>query len=123
MNGYRRTRGVLSGLCLAARLNLAVGCTLLPAAAMAQSVVNPTTLQFTSSPDHNTVTNGTPVVSGYTLSFYALGGGRVQRHCASAAQHFVEGVSGNDEDRQCAHVALMEGLRPRRIRLRCRPRS
>jgi len=50
-------------------------------------------------------------------------GGRVQRHCASAAQHFVEGVSGNDEDRRCAHVALMEGLRPRRIRLRCRPRS
>ena len=74
MNGYSRTRGVLSGLCLAAvLLGLTIGFTLLPGVARAQSVVNPTTLQFTASPDHNTVTNGTPVVSGYTLSFYDVG--------------------------------------------------
>ena len=52
----------------------AVRSTSAASAAAAQTVVNPTTLQFTASPDHNTVTNGTPVVSGYSLSFYAVGG-------------------------------------------------
>src|SRR4029077_12011379 len=39
---------------------------------------------------------------------------RVQRHRASAAQNFIEGVSSNDEDRRCTHVALMENPRLRR---------
>ena len=39
-------------------------------------------------------------------------GSRVQRHCAPAAQNFVERVSGNNEDRRCAHLPLMQASGP-----------
>ena len=41
----------------------------------AQTVTNPTTLQFTASPDHNaTTSDGQALVSRYDLSFYTVGG-------------------------------------------------
>src|SRR5260370_21566049 len=44
-----------------------------PAAVHAQTI-NPTTVQFTASPDHNaTASDGTPVVSSYELEFYLIG--------------------------------------------------
>lgn len=46
---------------------------LAPAALRAQSVVNPTTLEFTPSSDHSATVNGTASVSGYDLQFYRVG--------------------------------------------------
>ena len=46
----------------------------LPAAAGAQSVVDPSTVEFTPSADHNaTSTSGVPIVTGYDLGFYLAG--------------------------------------------------
>src|SRR5262245_13158335 len=39
----------------------------------AQTVVNPVIVEFDPSADHNTVTNGTPVLSGYDLGFHLVG--------------------------------------------------
>jgi Viral BACON domain/Putative binding domain, N-terminal len=45
------------------------------AALTAQSVVDPRYAEFSPSPEHDTVTNGVPVVTNYTLSIFNVGSG------------------------------------------------
>jgi Putative binding domain, N-terminal len=46
---------------------------MLPAAAFAQTTVNPTKAQFSASSDHNATANGTPILQSYQLEFYVVG--------------------------------------------------
>src|SRR5262245_49213496 len=55
---------------LLASLLLTFACTV---TANAQSVVDPYSVEFVPSPDHNATANGVPVVSGYNLEFYVVG--------------------------------------------------
>lgn len=43
------------------------------APAASQTVLDPTLAEFDPSPDHNTLVSGTPIVSHYRLSLYAIG--------------------------------------------------
>ena len=68
-------------VCLATRLRLVVRLAVAAfvlvtaSAAGAQTVTNPTTLQFTASPDHSaTSSDGQALVSRHDLSFYTVGG-------------------------------------------------
>ena len=47
--------------------------TLLSSRAVAQPALNPTRAEFSPSVDHNSVVNGTPVVSSYTLDLFLQG--------------------------------------------------
>lgn len=49
------------------------GLALTSTSVAAQTIVNPTTLEFTPSNDHNTVLNGTAIVARYDLGFYLAG--------------------------------------------------
>jgi hypothetical protein len=48
-------------------LLLIVACSLWSSSAFAQTVTNPTVVNFTASPDHNTVVGGIPLLDHYDL--------------------------------------------------------
>jgi Viral BACON domain/Putative binding domain, N-terminal len=57
---------------------LAATLTFLPAVASAQAIVDGRTLEFTPSPDHNVVaSDGTPLVTSYTLQIFTIGGTQI----------------------------------------------
>ncbi len=61
-------------LCLVVFSFVFSASTLIPFVAHAQTIVDPTTVEFVPSPDHNaTLSDGTPVVNRYDLQFFMIG--------------------------------------------------
>lgn len=55
------------------RIVFATVFVLVAVAASAQTVINPTRVEFTPSADHSVVFEGQPIVTGYQLQFFASG--------------------------------------------------